>query len=70
MNSFPMISHRLFVEAVGNESHANARPARLEKPPVTFPEQATMIALETADKAATIRDGFRPLQVTAAQPRV
>jgi hypothetical protein len=71
MNSLPLISHRLFVAAIGNESRAHGRPRRLEKPSAEVAEQAALVAILAANQARpTINGGFRPFQASASQVRV
>jgi hypothetical protein len=70
MKSLPLISHRLFVAALGNESRVHERPGWLEKPSAEVPEHVAMMALAAADKAATVQGGFRPSQAASPQPRL
>jgi hypothetical protein len=70
MKSLPLISHRLFVAALGNESRVHERPEWLEKPAGEVPEHVAIMALVAADKAATVQGGFRPFQAASPQSRV
>jgi hypothetical protein len=71
MNSLPLISHRLIAAAIGNESRAaRERPRWPERPSVQVEEQATLIALATADNASKGHRGLRFFQPAFHQPRV
>jgi hypothetical protein len=69
MNSFPLISHRLFVAAIGNESRLHERPRLLEQSSVEVPERAVMLALAAADEAMTMRSVSRPYEASTLRPR-
>ena len=46
MNSLPLISHHLFVEAVASETRAHARPAHYDRPSGELAAPATIVPLE------------------------
>ena len=46
MNSLPLISHHLFVAAVGNEDRGHERPVRREKASARASDWSRPIALE------------------------
>ena len=72
MNSLPLISHHLFVAAIGNEGRVQEKPTRQEEPPDDLSGHATAIALEVVEGARSISNGgTRPLLRTPAiQARV
>jgi hypothetical protein len=70
MYSLPLISHHLFVAAIGNEGRVHEKPRRQEKPPVDLSGHATVIALEVVDGVRPISGGgTRPLRASATQAR-
>jgi hypothetical protein len=70
MNSLPLISHRLFVAAIGNEGRVHDKPKRQERPPVDLAGRGPAIALEVVAGARVIcSDGTRPSRASATQPQ-
>ena len=70
MNSLPLISHHLFVAAIGNEGHAQERPTRQEKSFVELTPQPTAITMQELDEARLLTRGeIPPPRVPAAQVR-
>jgi hypothetical protein len=70
MNSLPLISHRLFVAAIGNEGHVPERPRRQEKPAVELDDQGTSVALEVMGGARPITHAqIRSLRASPSQAR-
>jgi hypothetical protein len=70
MNSLPLISHHLFVAAIGNEGRAHARPTRHDRPAGQPADPASAIALEVMDGRKPLPAGAaRPLQASIAQAR-
>lgn len=66
MNSLPLISHRLFVAAIGHEGRVHERPRRQEKPPVNLAGHSPAVALEVVAEARPVTSGgLRPLRVSA-----
>ena len=53
MNSLPLISHHLFVAAIGDEGRAPDRSIRGERPSALPVEQASAITLEVMDARKT-----------------
>ncbi len=49
MNSLPLISHHLFVAAVGSESRVSDRQARRDRPPAGLATPASEMMLEMLD---------------------
>ncbi len=49
MSSMPLISHRLFVAAVGSKTRPERKPAPQVLPPVALHGKATEVALEILD---------------------
>jgi hypothetical protein len=70
MNSLPLISHRLFVAAIGSESRTHERPTRHERPSVGAADRASDIPLEVMDGRTPWPTGaVRPLRASFAQAR-
>jgi hypothetical protein len=70
MKSLPVISHRLFVAAIGNESRAHDKPRPLEKPSFEAAGQAASVTVEVAHQAMPIlQGGLRPIQASTPQAR-
>jgi hypothetical protein len=68
MNSLPLISHHLFVAAIGNEGRAHARPTRQERPSAGAAAPANAIALEVLDgRKPMLAVSGRPMRVEVAQ---
>jgi hypothetical protein len=68
MNSLPLISHHLFVAAIGNEDRAHARPTRQERPSAGAAAPAKAITLEVLDGRKPMPAGpARPMRVEVAQ---
>jgi hypothetical protein len=61
MNSLPLISHHLFVAAIGNEGRASERSMRRQRSSASADSPARPIALEVVDDARTINEGTRRL---------
>lgn len=70
MNPLPVISHHLFVAAVGNVGHVQEKPGHQKRP---FSEAAcgpAVRALALGDEAMPLlRHGARPLRMPAHQAR-
>jgi len=70
MNSLPLISHHLFVAAIGNDGHGQEKPTCQEKQPFELEDYPTAIALELVDEARPIsHGGLRPSRNSASQGR-
>jgi hypothetical protein len=65
MSSLPLISHHLFVEAVGQEETPKPRPARQERTSVLLKGIATALPLELLDPSEPLAaENARPLRTT------
>ena len=65
MSSLPLISHHLFVSAIGNEESAPADPARGKQPGMDPANGASAIGLELLDYTTSIPQGMsRPLRAS------
>jgi hypothetical protein len=70
MNSLPLISHHLFVAAVGNESRVQEKLRRPERPSVDLENAANAITLEIVDGGRLLAGGrTRPLRAGASGTR-
>ncbi len=70
MNSLPLISHHLFVAAIGNEGRAHEQPRRHEHAPGAETGRASAIALEVVDGTRPMRNvATRPLPASVTQAR-
>ena len=70
MNSLPIISHHLFVAAVGNEGQRQGRPTRRDRPIAGLAEQATAVPLEVLDARESLPEGAaRALRARISQAR-
>ena len=70
MHSLPFISHHLFVEAIGNEGHAQERPIRHLRLSGGAAAPAPPIAWEAMDSRRPISVGqTRPLQTSLTRAR-
>jgi hypothetical protein len=59
MNSLPLISHHLFVAAIGNEGRDRDRPGRPANPSLGFEDYSIDITLDVVDEAgAPGREGI------------
>jgi hypothetical protein len=56
MNSLPLISHHLFVAAVGNEAPRQDKPMRNGRPFAGPARQVTEVPLELVDVREPVRD--------------
>jgi hypothetical protein len=64
MNSFPVISHHLFVAAIGDEAGFLEMPRRQKQSFVELADQAAAIALELEDDTRPMtRGGARALRI-------
>jgi hypothetical protein len=61
MTSLPLISHHLFVAAVGNEARARVKPVRKEASSLGLTRHATAIPLQVLARA-------QPLPARATHP--
>jgi hypothetical protein len=59
MNSLPLISHHLFVAAIGNEDRGHERPVRRERPLVGADGCPRAIALEVPFGRKPMAQGVR-----------
>jgi hypothetical protein len=67
MNSFPFISHHLFVAAAGREGRPARKPARRHIPPAQPQGTARQITFELLEEQASLAAAqARPLQVSMA----
>ena len=67
MNSLPLISHHLFVEAIGGNDRASRKRAQADRPPVTLKGIATALPLELLDAVQPMPAGAtRQLRATVA----
>ena len=57
MNSAAVISHHLFVAAIGNETRSHGRAARGEDPRVPMAAEIPVIPLELLDRIAPLPHG-------------
>ena len=70
MNSLPLISHHLFVAAIGNERRAYEKPTRQERPSAGVASPASAIALEVlAGRKLVPAGATRPLRTSVPQVR-
>jgi hypothetical protein len=70
MNSLPLISHHLFVAAIGSESRAPEKPRRQEKSSAALVGRAIPVALEVLDAASPMPNGgTRTLRASVAHAR-
>jgi hypothetical protein len=68
MSSLPFISHHLFVEAVGNDSHTQEEPRRRQKRPADLIDCSGPIPLELLEGANPVPDSVvRPSRPRATQ---
>ena len=71
MNSLPLISHHLFVAAVGNEDRGHERPVRRGKPSADADDWSRAIAFEmpsgrkpmAEDARGALREGLTEVRV-------
>jgi hypothetical protein len=69
MNTLPLISHHLFVAAIGNEDRDHARPRRPEKALLVLEDHSTGVALDVVDETKSLgRGGIGRSWVAAARP--
>jgi hypothetical protein len=59
MNSLPLISHHLFVAAIGPESRGPEKAGRREKSAATLGGHTTPLALEALDATSPMPNGER-----------
>ena len=64
MSSRQLISHRLFVEAAGQDRREAPRPEREESRPGRLPGLATAVPLELIEAAAALPSESMPLRVS------
>ena len=70
MNSLPLISHHLFVEAIGNAERNQQRPRRPEKPFPEITRHSPNTLLDALDGAKPLtQDETRMLRTAAPQVR-
>jgi len=64
MSSLPLISHHLFVQAVGHEERAPREATRERKPPMTLKGIATALPLELLDSVNELPPAARKLRAS------
>jgi len=70
MNPLPVISHHLFVAAIGNVGHVHEKPGYQKRPFSEAARGPAVHALALGDEAMPLlRRGARPLQMAAHQAR-
>jgi hypothetical protein len=65
MNSLPLISHHLFVAAIGNDSREREKPMQHERLSAGTLDQPSVIAVEVTDARGPLpASSARPLRAT------
>jgi len=70
MNSLPLISHHLFVAAIGNDGRERERPTRHQRLSAGVLDRPSVMAVEVMDARRPLpARSARPLGATLAQAR-